>query len=120
MARPRARERQAQWRKWFLLELARNNTAKLRNENESDFKQEAEWKFQQKLPANDTGPLISAAFIKCAMREKYCAPKIFACMADCRAKRAFVPNRAISSGPVRSGVGLITRGRLTVNVCQVV
>jgi len=27
--------------------------------------------------------------------------------------------RATSSGPVTSGVGLITHGRLTVNVCQV-
>ncbi len=30
-----------------------------------------------------------------------------------------MPNRATSSGPVTSGVGLITRGRLTVNMCQV-
>ena len=30
-----------------------------------------------------------------------------------------MPNRATSSGPVTSGVGLITRGRLAVNMCQV-
>ena len=30
-----------------------------------------------------------------------------------------VPNRATSSGPVTNGVGLITRGRLTVNMCRV-
>ena len=29
------------------------------------------------------------------------------------------PNRATSSGPVTSGLGLITRGRLTVNMCRV-
>ena len=30
-----------------------------------------------------------------------------------------MPNRATSSGPVTSGVGLITHGRLTVDICRV-
>jgi hypothetical protein len=46
-------------------------------------------------------------------------PRALAHVKICKTDWIFVPNRATSSGPVTSGVGLITRGRLTVNMCQV-
>ena len=46
-------------------------------------------------------------------------PRALAHVKICKTDWIFVPNRATFSGPVTSGVGLITRGRLTVNMCQV-